>query len=542
MTLFERILAARGLSVKSKAAFLNPKYELLHDPFSLSDMKEAVQRLLIAHNNQEKIVIYGDYDIDGLVASTLLFDALKSFGFKSLEIFIPNRFDEGYGLTNDAIEKFAKKGINLIVTVDCGSSSEKEIIHANKLGVDVIVTDHHDCLDKKVSAIAVINPKISGNKYPFVDLAGVGVAFKLVQALQTKLSGIPTGQEKWLLDLVALGTVCDVVQLTGENRMFVYFGLKVLSKTKRIGLRALMAVSGVEPEAVDTRSLGFRLGPRMNAAGRLETAKHALDMLLTNDSMLALKQAEYLDDLNRQRRIEQDKIFKQAQVQADKFPNDSVLVVSGPDWNHGVVGIVASKLLEKYKKPAFVIQEIGNEAKGSARSFGDFSVIDAINSVKDVINKGGGHKMAAGITLPTKNIEKFRKRINDYYKNQSLKNQQSLLLPKADATASLDEITEELVQQISQLEPFGAGNPQPVIECNELTVLKTKKMGSDSQHIKLSLIDKAGLTMDFLSFNAPDSFCVKEGALVSVWFQPNVNEWHGNCSVEGQILHIEPKV
>jgi single-stranded-DNA-specific exonuclease len=274
----------------------------------------------------------------------------------------------------------------------------------------------------------------------------------------------------------------------------------------------------------------------------LETAKHALDMLLSDDSMVALGKAEYLDDLNRSRRIMQDKIYKQAVLQAEHYSDDSVLVVSGADWNHGIVGIVASKLLEKFKKPTFVLQEIGDESKGSARSFGDFSVIDAVNAAKQLIKKGGGHKMAVGVTLPTKNIDKFRKKVNDFYKKLNLKNQHLLLLPKADATANLDEITEELIEQISRLEPFGIGISQPVIECEDLEVLKTQKMGADCQHVKLDLTDKTGKLMQFVSFNAPDACFVDVGTFVSVWFHPNINEWRGRRSIEGQILHIEPKV
>jgi single-stranded-DNA-specific exonuclease len=541
MTLFERILAARGLNDESKAAFLNPKYELSHDPFLLTDMEKAVKRLVRALKKQDRIVIYGDYDIDGLTSAALLFNAFEKFGFKNVDIFIPNRFDEGYGLTKNAIEKLAKDGTNLVVTVDCGSSSNTEIIYANKMGIDVIVTDHHEGANAEVPAVAVINPKNKKSKYPFADLAGVGVAFKLVQALQTELPGLPMGQEKWLLDLVALGTVCDVVRLTDENRMFVYFGLKVLSRTKRPGLKALMAIAGVEPGEVNARSLGFMLGPRMNAAGRLETARLALDMLLANDSVAALKQAENLDDLNRARRIEQNKIFNQAVGQAEKYSNDPVLIVSAADWNHGVVGIVASKLLEKYKKPTFVLQEVDEESKGSARSYGDFSAIEAINTVKDIINKGGGHKLAVGVTLPTKNINEFRKRINEFYKGLSLEGQEASLLPIPDTTAKLDEVTEGLVGQISQLEPFGVGNPQPIIKCTDLVVVRIEKMGTDMQHMKLNLKDENGICMKFISFNYPDSFCVSLGSRVSVWFQPNINVWRGTCSVEGQLLHIEPK-
>jgi len=539
MLLFDRILAARGLDAESKAAFLIPEYSTSYDPFLLPDMDKAVERILVAKKRQDKIAIYGDYDIDGLTASTLLLDALNSFGFKHVEVFIPNRFQEGYGLSIEAIEKIAKAGAKLIITVDSGSDSEKEINKANDLKMDVIVTDHHSTGISNSSALAFINPKRQDNKYPFRDLAAVGVAFKLVQALQTRMEGLPVGQEKWLLDLVALGTVCDIVSLVDENRTNVYFGLKVLSKTKRPGLKAVMAIAGIDPKNLNARSIGFGIGPRMNAAGRLETAQHALDMLTAIDPMLALEKAQYLDTLNKSRRAEQDKIFKQAIVQVEDYDQQPVLVVSDKSWNHGIVGIVATKLLEKYKKPSFVFQELDNESKGSARSYGDFSLVDVINSVKDIITKGGGHNLAAGVTLPTQNIAKFRKQVNDFYAKQGLVNQQSLLLPCADADAELSEVTEELVDLIAQLEPFGIGNPQPIIKTNNLSVLDIKRMGADSQHVKLNLQDSNGKSMQFLAFNAPDSFFVELGSQLSIWYHIDINEWRGRRSVEGQILHIE---
>jgi len=539
MSLFERILVARGLKPELRASFLSPNYSISHDPFLLPDMGKAVERLVGAREKQEHIVIYGDYDIDGLTAATVMLDTLNSFGFDNVDVFIPNRFVEGYGLTIDAVEKFAADGVQLVLTVDCGSSSEKEIIRANKLGVDVIITDHHTVPLNLPPAVAVINPKRSDSKYPFIDLAGVGVAFKLVQALQTKLGGLESGQEKWLLDLVALGTVCDVVALVDENRTNVYWGLKVLSQTRRPGLKALMAVSGVDTKAINTRSLGFGLGPRMNAAGRLETAQHALDMLVAHDPMLALEKAEYLDSLNKSRRFDQAKILKQAIIQAEQYTADPVLVVSGVDWNHGIVGIVAAKLLERYKKPTFVLQEMGDETKGSARSYGDFSAIDAINASKSVIVRGGGHKLAAGVTLLTSNIGAFRESVNKFYKAQKLMNQPALLLPIPDASAGLNEITEELVGLISQLEPFGIGNPQPIIKTENLLVSNIRTMGADAQHVKLELQDSAGQKMQFLAFNAPESYLVEIGTHVSVWFQPNINEWQGRRSVEGQLLHLE---
>ncbi len=540
MTLFERLLAARGLTGQAKVAFLFPDYDAKHDPFLLPDMQAAVDRLVQAHDKAERITIYGDYDIDGLTATTLLLDAFASFGFKNIEAFIPNRFVEGYGLTVDAMEKIAATGANVIVTVDCGSLSHKEITRANELGMDVIVTDHHNVAETSPPAVATINPKRLGHAYPFIDLPGVGVAFKLVQALQTRLAGLPPGQEKWLLDLVALGTVCDVVTLVDENRTHVYWGLKVLAKTNRPGLKALMAVATVEAEKVNARSLGFGLGPRMNAAGRLETAQHALDMLRATDGIQALEMAQQLDALNMARRADQDKIFKAAIIQAEQMHGDNVLVVSHPDWNHGIIGIVAAKLLEKYKKPTYVLQEMGEDSKGSARSYGDFSAADAIRAADDIITKGGGHKLAAGVTMPTKNIAAFRQRVNEFYASQNLSNQAALLLPKADvAIDSLAELDEALLAQISQLEPFGNGNPEPIFQIEQTTVVNQRRMGAEAQHVKLELQDGMGKKMQFIAFSAPDHFFVEPGEMVTIWFQPTINEWQGRRTVEGRLLNLE---
>lgn len=560
MNIFEEILKARGLTGKDRDAFLNPSYDKKHDPFLLPDMDKAVERLVGARERQEKITIYGDYDIDGLTSTTVLLDALESFGFIDLDAFIPNRFVEGYGLTVDAVERIAASGAKVIITVDCGSLSEKEIVRANELGVDVIVTDHHNVAPVQPPAVAVINPKrllsdypddyenyvvrsdsLRREKlYPFLDLAGVGVAFKLVQALQTRLDGLPDGQEKWLLDLVALGTVCDVVTLIDENRANVYWGLKVMAKTKRPGLRALMAVASVTPETLTTRSLGFALGPRMNAAGRLETAQHALDMLRANDGLLALEKAQQLDTLNSVRRMDQDRIFQEAIKQAELYAHDNVLVVSNAHWSHGIIGIVAAKLLEKYKKPTYVLEELGDEAKGSARSFGDFSAADAIRAADDIITKGGGHKLAAGVTMPTKNIAAFRERVNEFYRTQNLFNQAALLLPKAEVSLEqLDVISEDLLQELGALEPYGNGNPEPVLHAANLLVINKRGMGAQAQHVKLELRDASGHIMHFLAFSAPKHFFVEPGEYIRVWFQPIVNEWMGRRTIEGRLLHLE---
>lgn len=540
MDIFEQILASRGITGPSRDTFLSPEYNNQYDPFLLPDMEKAITRLIAARKAQENIVIYGDYDIDGLSATTLLLDALGSFGFRKVAPFIPNRFIEGYGLTVEAIEKLAGDGAQLIITVDTGSLSHKEIERANELGLDVIVTDHHNVTDTPPPAVATVNPKRPESQYPFNDLAAVGVVFKLVQALQTRLDGLPNGQEKWLLDLVALGTVCDIVTLIDENRVNVYWGLKVMAQTRRPGLKALMAVAGVQPDALNARALGFSLGPRMNASGRLETAQHTLDMLLTSDPTVALEKAQLLDDMNRARRAEQDRIFKEAAIQAEQYTGDPVLVVSGEGWSHGIIGIVAAKLLEKYKKPTFVLEEIGAEAKGSARSYGDFSVGNAIHAAADVIAKGGGHTLAAGVTLPTKNIVVFRKRVNEFYRAQKLLNQQALLLPKADIIVrDFADITEEFLKKLSQMEPFGNGNLEPILKGEDLLVVYQKRMGSEAQHLRLELQDATSKRMQFLAFGAPEHFFVELGERVNVWFQPTLNEWNGRRSVEGRIVHLE---
>ena len=541
MTLFEQILTARGLTTRAaRQAFLQPDYMAVkHDPFLLPDMKKAVARLKQARQRGEKIVIYGDYDIDGLSATALLLDAFGKFGFEGVDAFIPNRFVEGYGMTMGAVDKVRDMGADLIVTVDTGSLCHAEIAYAASLGIDTVVTDHHNVAETPPPSVAAVNPKFPGHTYPFRDLCGAGVAFKLVQALQAELDGLPDGYEKWLLDLVALGTVCDIVTLADENRANVYWGLEVLKKQQRPGLKALMAVAGIEPEQVNARHLGFGLGPRMNAAGRLETAQHALDMLVARDGLAALEASEKLEELNVKRRGIQDAIFEEACVQAEQLADDRVLVVSSDGWNHGVIGIVASKLVEKYKKPVFIIGERGEEATGSARSFGDFSAADAVRAADDIIIKGGGHGAAAGVTLATEKIGDLRRRVNEFYDSLQLRNQERYLLPRADVEIDdFSEIDEELIENLAKMEPFGNGNPEPVLKITRASVLSMRRMGADGQHVKLALRDKNGKVLQMLAFNAPEEFFREPGDEVAAWFQPTINEWQGARTVEGRLLHI----
>ena len=542
MTLFEKILASRNIDKDKLNSFLSPDYELEKgDPYLLPDMQKAVDRIKTAYEKGEKIVIYGDYDVDGISATALLLDAFESFGFKDIQSFIPNRFVEGYGMTIGAVDKIKSMDANLIITVDCGSLCHNEISYANSLGIDTIVTDHHNVAETPPPAVAAVNPRFGGHLYPFSDLAGVGVAFKLVQALQKELDGLPEGYEKWLLDLVALGTVCDIVKLTGENRANVYWGIEVMKKQRRTGLKALMAVANIDKADISAKTLGFVFGPRINAAGRMETASLALDMLISKNSDDALNKANYIDDLNSHRRQMQDDIFKEACKIALDHKDDDVLVINGKNWNHGIIGIVAAKILEKFKKPVYILAENDNgETKGSARSFGDFSAADAVRAADDIIIKGGGHAAAAGVTLKNDKISDFRQRVNEFYSSLQLNNQERYLLPKADVEIDdFSEINEDLVGKIATMEPFGNGNPEPVIKITAADIVNVQHMGTDGQHIKLSARDSDGVVIRMLAFNAPENFLCKPGDTASIWFRPVINEWQGIRSVEGELLHLQ---
>jgi single-stranded-DNA-specific exonuclease len=542
--IIEQLRRARGLqSAADLDSFVSPDYDKnVHDPFLLPDMALAVERLVKAKQKDEFIYIYGDYDIDGLTATTLLLSSFESFGFRC-KAFIPNRFVDGYGLSDSAIRQIAANGAQLVVTVDCGSLSHNEISLANELGMDVIVTDHHSVADIMPPAVAVINPKRSDHKYPFIDLAGVGVAFKLVQAMQTKLGGLPLGQEKWLLDLVAFGTVCDVVQLKGENRALVYWGLKVMAKTKRVGLKALAQVVGLSMDKIIARNLGFVFGPHLNASGRLETAELSLELLTVKEPLRAVEIAYKLRDMNIARRAEQNRITKAALAQAELFRDDPVLVLSGADWSHGIIGIVAAKVMESLHKPTYVLQEIGEESKGSARSFGDFSAVAAIRAADEWLTRGGGHKLAAGVTLNTKNIAAFRASVNEFYRGQKLENQARFFEPTADAMVDdLSEINQELIDFMSQLEPFGHGNPEPILCLSRAVVHRSQALGKDDDHLKLEVGDKLGGRLQMIGFGMAKKNAIDIGDEVTAWFKLIENEWNSRVTLQGQIVKIQPFV
>lgn len=538
--IIEKILENRGISKEDALAFLNPDYENQHDPFLLPDMNLAVERLLRAHKNQEKITIYGDYDVDGVSASTIILDAFEKFGFENVDYFLPDRFKDGYGMNERGVKELAERGTKLILTVDCGSLNHAEIDFAKGFGIDTIVTDHHNIAEIQPNAVAVVNPRRPENKYPQAEkFAGVGVAFKLIQALQTQLEGLPKGQEKWLLDMVALGTVCDVMEQTIENRQNTFWGLKVLEKTRRAGLKSMLAYAGISN--ISSSTLGFVLGPRINSAGRLESAEIALDLMLESDPFLALEKAKNLDELNKKRRKIQSEALEIAIKNAEEFSNDKVLVVADESFNDGIIGIVASGLLEKFKKPVFVISIEGEVAKGSARSFGGFSASQAVEKAREIIIKGGGHDAAAGVTLPTEKIAEFRKIANDFYEELGLKPEQEILelLPKSDILLEdFSPINLELFEKIAKFEPFGKGNEEPIFEIRGAKVLARQEMGDQKQHIKLTLTD-GEREIKMLKFNAPPEFFAEIGEEIDAFFSLGLNEWQGRRSVEGQILHLE---
>lgn len=537
--IFDQILVGRGLKdKKTREAFLSADYDVhMHDPFLLKGMDVAVERLKKAKADDELVAIYGDYDIDGLSATSVLKTAFDSFGIRTIT-YIPDRFEEGYGINTKALKHLKKVGASVVVTVDCGSTSMKEITWASKNGLEVIVTDHHNVPDELPPAIAVLNPKIEDQKYPFNDLAGVGVAFKLVQALQTKMDGLEPGQEKWLLDLVALGTVCDVVNLIDENRIIVKYGLKVMQKTRRPGLRALAKVSGIEMDQLNAMHLGFYLGPRLNAAGRLETAQKSLDLMLTQNQEEADMLSLELDKLNQERRDMQNIAYKSADEQASKSKDD-VLVLAREDWPQGIVGIVAAKIMEKHKKPTVIMQILGDETKGSARSFGDYNIGDAFKAVKDVFLKAGGHAAAAGGTIESHRLDELRTKLNDHYRAQKLKDQLRYITTQAEVEVdSLGAMSEELYGLINSLAPFGNGNRTPVFAANKVEVSDVRLVGADGTHVKLRIKDENGTELDGIAFGQADG-APMTGDKVKVWFELDINEWQGRRTPQAMVKRIE---
>ena len=536
--LFERLLKQRGVDED----FLNPRYEKIAAPEFLPDLQRAVQRMVKGIERGEKIVVYGDYDVDGVCASTVMKEALENAGARGVEVLLPDRFGEGYGMNEGAVKQILDLGASLVVTVDCGSGSGLVIEELKKAGVDTIVTDHHEVLNLPEAAVAVVNPKRKDwedeDVHGLRNLAGVGVAFNVARALNAwKNGGTCDGQEKWYLDLVAVGTICDSMLILRDNRSLVYWGLKVLAKTRRAGLIELMKLAGIRAENVSAESIGFQLGPRLNAGGRMESAYVALDLLLTTKRAEAAKLASRLEELNKKRRQVQDEAVKEISERSCE-DNSHVLVVQGA-WHEGVIGIIAGRLVEQYKRPSIVLTEVDDGfLKGSGRSFGEFSLADCMAECQDLLVKGGGHDFACGLMIAEDMVDEFRQRVNKYYDGLGLKNQERFLAVASDLDLDgFGDLNEELCDDLARLEPYGEGNNEPVFVARA-RVFMVRNM--KDKHLSLTLRDKAGRFFRLVAFYVPEKwFEIVEGDEVEAKFNVGVNEWQGRRSVEGRLLELK---
>ena len=534
--IFTQLVESRHLAED----FLHPKYEKLTNPLELPDMEKALERIEEAVKTGEKILIYGDYDVDGVTASTLMEQALKLAGIKDLEIMLPDRFIDGYGMSERLITRAKEEQITLVITVDCGSRNHSIIDELKRSEIDTIVTDHHECEDVLPEAVAVINPHRHDYKGPetLKNLAGVGVAFKLAQGLVNKKL-IPEGQEKWLLDLVLLGTICDSMLITDENRILTYYGKIVLEKTKRPGLLELMKNASVK--RITSESIGFQIGPRLNAAGRLDTAEISLNLLRTTSATEAAKLASQLEELNQKRRTEQRAATSEISERMKKQKETTPVIIETGNWHEGILGIVAGRLVEKYQKPAFVLSEVEDDIfKGSGRSFGEFNLAKALEYTKDVIEGGGGHAAAAGVQVKRENIYKFREKINQYYESLQLKSQDRFLKHHADIDIeNLGDFNLDLLESLNALEPFGSGNEEPLFCLKNAEIVDSKRMGENGSHLRLDLRGKDGKIIKAIAFSAPENwFNLYDDERYNFLIQPTENEWNGVRSCEARLIDI----
>ena len=493
------ILVNRGITQKKDIdIFLNPTRKDFHDPYSMPDMEKAVNRILKAIDEKEKVIIYGDYDVDGITSITVLKKFLKERGL-DVGYYIPNRLDEGYGLNKDAIEKIAEEGYKLIITVDCGISGIEEIKFAYEKGMEVIVTDHHEPLEELPDALAVVDCKRKDNKYPFKNLAGCGVVFKLAQAISQRLN---LDEKEYLkyLDIVCVGTISDIVPLVDENRVIAKLGLKLVEQTRNPGLKALLVASGYKE--VNSNTVSFGVAPRINACGRMGYSYKALDLLLEEDYNKALEIASEIKEFNNQRQAEEKHIFEEAneQIKEKHLEKEDSIILGGNSWHSGVIGIVASKITEMYFRPSILIcfDDDENIGKGSGRSIPGFDLHDALMKCKDNLSGFGGHSMAVGVSVDKNNFEKF---IQDFLKIAKEADISSLVpVLNIDAILNIDEITKNMIESMSELEPFGEANPMPVFAFKGLKIASIRSL-TDGKHLKLGLKSNNNTYVNAIGFN-----------------------------------------
>ncbi|MBL7068724.1 MAG: single-stranded-DNA-specific exonuclease RecJ [Candidatus Omnitrophica bacterium] len=525
-----QLLANRSIIDPEEAhKFLSCELSNLHDPYLLKGMIEAVSRIRRALSKGEKILLYGDYDVDGITSVALLRSVLSGLGGNVLE-YIPNRIEEGYGLNLDACRFAHKKRINLIVTVDCGINALREVDYLNSLGIDTIIVDHHEVqVDGLPKAYAIINPLQKDCSYPFKHLAGVGLAFKLAQALLDQ----PLEKIKYLLDLVALGTVSDIVPQLDENRILTKHGLEVLNERKRIGLKELIRVSGLGGRDISSGHIGYMLGPRINASGRIGSPKIALGLLVTNRWDEAKESAQILDRENRNRQRIESRILKEAMQKVQRevnFKEHKTIVLSGSDWHPGVIGIVASRLVDKFYRPTAIISLNRNAGRGSARSISDFNLFGALSECKKYLEEFGGHKAACGFSIQKKDIDKFKSLFNKIANERLLPEH---LLPKlqADMDIPLNSLSETLIYDIDRLAPHGPKNPFPVFISRGIK-LKNAPRAIGRKGMKFWVTD-GKITCEAVAFGLSDGFfdVLKDEAFDVAYF-PSVNTYKGVRSIK----------
>ena len=489
-------LEQKDLNDEEIKIFLNPTRYDFHDPFKLPDMKEAVDRIFKAMENKENIVIYGDYDADGITSTTILKRYMKD---RNIEVgtYIPNRLDEGYGLNEEAIREIAKKGYTLMITVDCGITAKKEVELAKTLGLDVIITDHHEVPESLPKAIAVVDAKRKDSKYPFNQLAGCGVAFKLVQALSRRLN-IPDNEWLKYIDIACIGTISDIVTLLDENRVIAKLGLKLLQVTRNIGLKTLIEMTGLKK--IDSSFISFGISPRINACGRMGHQEDALNLFLTDDPIEARKLAAKLEEYNRERQDIEKRIYNESLSLLEREKDKPCIVIGSEGWHHGVIGIVSSKITELTYKPSILVCFEGENSKGSGRSIPGFDIHDAVVNCSKYLTAAGGHSMAIGLSLKTRDFLNFKNAMIEYAKSKNIENLKPEIL--IDYEITVQDLKIEEIAKIDYLEPFGEGNDMPVIMYKNLKIISIRTL-SEGKHVKLVLIDGNNY-IDVIGFNMGD--------------------------------------
>lgn len=540
---FVQVLSNRSLTdAEAIRGFLEPQLTDLHEPALLPNISEAVQRILKAVKDRESIVIYGDYDVDGIAASAILYRALRLLGAKTVQVYIPHRIEEGYGLNGKALRQIADSGAGLVITVDCGVTSIKEVAAAREAGLDIIITDHHEPSPHLVpEALAILNPKMPGSSYPFRELSGAGVAFKLAWALGQELS--PTQRvtpefREFLLSataLAALGTIADVVPLVDENRALAHFGLRALSASKEPGIISLREIARCENRRLKAPDIAFGLAPRLNAAGRLGRADDAVKLLTTDDFGLARKIAWDLETKNVERQRIERRICEQAVQKVHEeidLDRDRIIVLASEGWHAGVIGIVASKIVEQFHRPALLIALADGKGQGSARSVPGYSIFEAISTCEDMLTSFGGHAMAAGLRLEASQFEPLRKHL--------LKHSADALTPEeleqklhVDVGVTLPEVTMELTLLLERLEPFGSGNRQPVLACDGVELSgQAWRFGRGGRHLSFHA-SQGGRTLRVLGWGKGDlANPLTRAATCAIAFTPKLNDFKGKVSIE----------